>query len=44
VKATIASALLLLPHTATAAESQHRVISERVAKSMPTSYQAPDCG
>jgi tetratricopeptide (TPR) repeat protein len=44
VKATIASAILLLPLAATAAQSQQRVISERVAKSMPTSYQAPDCG
>jgi len=44
VKATIASAILLLPLAATAAESQQRVLSDRVAKSMPTSYQAPDCG
>ena len=44
MKATIASAVLLLPLAATAAESQQRVISDRVAKSMPTSYQAPDCG
>jgi tetratricopeptide (TPR) repeat protein len=44
VKATIASAVLLFPLAATAAESQQRVISERVAKSMPTTYQAPDCG
>ena len=44
MKATIASAILLLPLAATAAESQQRVLSERVAKSMPTSYQAPDCG
>jgi tetratricopeptide (TPR) repeat protein len=44
VKATIASAILLLPLAASAAESQQRVISDRVAKSMPTSYQAPDCG
>jgi tetratricopeptide (TPR) repeat protein len=44
VKATIASAILLLPLAATAAEAQQRVISDRVAKSMPTSYQAPDCG
>jgi tetratricopeptide (TPR) repeat protein len=43
VKATIASAMLLLSLAATA-ESQQPVISERVAKSMPTSYQAPDCG
>jgi tetratricopeptide (TPR) repeat protein len=44
VKATIASAILLLPLAATAAESQQRVISDRVAKSMPTTYRAPDCG
>jgi tetratricopeptide (TPR) repeat protein len=45
VKATIASAILLLPLAATAAESQQqRVLSDRVAKSMPTQYQAPDCG
>jgi tetratricopeptide (TPR) repeat protein len=44
VKATIASALLLLPLAATAAQSQQRVISDRVAKAMPTNYQAPDCG
>jgi tetratricopeptide (TPR) repeat protein len=44
VKATIASAILLLPLAATAVQSQQRVISDRVAKSMPTSYQAPDCG
>ena len=44
MKATIASAMLLLPLAATAAESQQRVISDRIAKSMPTSYQAPDCG
>jgi tetratricopeptide (TPR) repeat protein len=39
----IASAMLLLPLAATAAEAQ-QVISQRVAKSMPTSYQAPECG
>jgi tetratricopeptide (TPR) repeat protein len=44
VKATIASAILLLSLAASAAESQQRVLSDRVAKSMPTSYQAPDCG
>lgn len=43
MKATIASAMLFLSLAATA-ESQQRVVSERVAKSMPTSYQAPDCG
>ena len=45
MKAIIASALLLLPLTAGAAEAQQqRVISQRVAKSMPTAYRAPDCG
>jgi tetratricopeptide (TPR) repeat protein len=44
VKATIASAMLLLPLVAGAAESQQRVLSDRVAKAMPTNYQAPDCG
>ena len=44
MKATIASAVLFVSLAATAAEAQQRVISERVAKSMPTSYQAPDCG
>ncbi len=44
MKATIASAILLLPLAATAAESQQRVLSDRVAKSMPTTYRAPDCG
>jgi tetratricopeptide (TPR) repeat protein len=44
VKAMIASAMLLLLLAATAAEAQQRVISERVAKAMPTRYQAPDCG
>ena len=44
MKATIVSVILLLPLAATAAESQQRVLSVRVAKSMPTSYKAPDCG
>jgi tetratricopeptide (TPR) repeat protein len=44
VKATIASAILLLPLAAGAAESQQRVLSDRVAKAMPTTYRAPDCG
>jgi tetratricopeptide (TPR) repeat protein len=44
VKATIVSALLLLPLAATAAQSQQRVMSDRVAKAMPTTYKAPDCG
>jgi tetratricopeptide (TPR) repeat protein len=41
----IASAVLLLPLAATAAEAQQqRVLSDRVAKSMPNGYRAPDCG
>lgn len=44
MKATIASVILLLSLAATAAESQQRVTSERVAKAMPTNYQPPDCG
>jgi tetratricopeptide (TPR) repeat protein len=40
----IASAMLLLPLAATAAEAQQRVLSDRVAKAMPTTYRAPDCG
>jgi tetratricopeptide (TPR) repeat protein len=45
VRAMIASAVLLLPLAATTAEAQQqKVLSERVAKSMPTSYRAPDCG
>jgi tetratricopeptide (TPR) repeat protein len=44
VKATIVSAILLLPLAASAAESQQRVLSDRVAKAMPTTYRAPDCG
>jgi tetratricopeptide (TPR) repeat protein len=45
VRAMIASAVLLLSLTATTAEAQQqRVLSQRVAKSMPSSYRAPDCG
>jgi tetratricopeptide (TPR) repeat protein len=44
VRTMIASALLLLPLAAPAAEAQQQVISQRVAKSMPTAYQAPECG
>jgi tetratricopeptide (TPR) repeat protein len=47
VRAMIASAVLLLPLAATTtaeAQQQQRVLSQRVAKSMPTSYRAPDCG
>ena len=42
----IASAVLLLALAATTAEAQQqpRVLSMRVAKSMPTAYRAPDCG
>jgi tetratricopeptide (TPR) repeat protein len=42
----IASAVLLvLPLAATAAEAQQqRVLSQRVAKSMPSAYRAPECG
>jgi tetratricopeptide (TPR) repeat protein len=40
----IASAVLLLPLAATAAEAQQRVMSDRVAKAMPAAYRAPDCG
>jgi tetratricopeptide (TPR) repeat protein len=46
VRAMIAPAvLLLLPLAATTAEAQQqRVLSLRVAKSMPSAYRAPDCG
>jgi tetratricopeptide (TPR) repeat protein len=45
VRAILASAMLLLPLAATPAEAQQqRVLSQRVAKSMPTAYRAPDCG
>src|SRR5919108_2354527 len=41
----IASAVLLLPLAATTVEAQQqRVLSQRVAKSMPSAYRAPDCG
>jgi tetratricopeptide (TPR) repeat protein len=41
----IASAVLLLPLAAATAEAQQqKVLSQRVAKSMPSSYRAPDCG
>jgi tetratricopeptide (TPR) repeat protein len=41
----IASAVLLLPLAATTAQAQQqKVLSQRVAKSMPSSYRAPDCG
>ena len=45
MKAIIASAVLLLPLAAATAEAQQqKVLSQRVAKSMPTSYRAPECG
>ena len=45
MRAMIASAVLLLPLAATAAEAQQqKVLSQRVAKSMPSAYRAPDCG
>jgi tetratricopeptide (TPR) repeat protein len=45
VRAMIASAALLLPLAATAVDAQQpRVLSQRVAKSMPSAYRAPDCG
>jgi tetratricopeptide (TPR) repeat protein len=45
VKAIIASAVLLLPLAAATAEAQQqKVLSQRVAKSMPSSYRAPECG
>lgn len=44
MRAMIASAVLLLPLAATAAEAQQRVMSDRVAKAMPAAYRAPDCG
>ena len=37
MRAMIASAVLLLPLAATAAEAQQRVMSDRVAKAMPAS-------
>jgi tetratricopeptide (TPR) repeat protein len=46
VKVIFASAVLLVPLVATTAESQQqqqRVLSQRVAKAMPTQYQPPEC-
>jgi tetratricopeptide (TPR) repeat protein len=41
----IASAVLLLPLAAATAEAQQqKVLSQRVATSMPSTYRAPDCG
>lgn len=44
MKATIASAFLILAASAAPAAAQQRVLSDRVAKSMPTAYRAPECG
>jgi tetratricopeptide (TPR) repeat protein len=44
VKTMIASAVMLLSLAATRAEAQQQVLSQRVAKSMPTAYRAPECG
>jgi tetratricopeptide (TPR) repeat protein len=44
VKANIASALLLVAASATPALAQQPVLSDRVAKSMPTQYLPPNCG
>ena len=39
------AAVLLLPLAATAAEAQQqKVLSARIAQSMPSAYRAPDCG
>jgi tetratricopeptide (TPR) repeat protein len=44
VRATIASAFLALAASALPAAAQQQVLSDRVAKSMPSTYQAPECG
>jgi tetratricopeptide (TPR) repeat protein len=44
VRAMIAAAVWLLPLAATAEAQQQKVLSQRVAKSMPSAYRAPDCG
>jgi tetratricopeptide (TPR) repeat protein len=46
VRATIATALLALAASAlpAAAQQQQQVLSDRVAKSMPSTYKAPECG
>ena len=36
--------LLALPWLPAAAQQQQQVLSDRVAKSMPSRYQAPECG
>jgi tetratricopeptide (TPR) repeat protein len=44
VRATIASAFLALAASALPAVAQQPVLSERVAKAMPSTYKAPECG
>jgi tetratricopeptide (TPR) repeat protein len=44
VRATIASAFLALAASALPAAAQQQVLSDRVAKSMPSTYKAPECG
>ena len=46
MKATIASAYVALAVGVlpAAAQQQQQVLSDRVAKSMPSRYQAPECG
>ncbi len=44
MKATIASVLVLMPLASVAVHAQQqRVISDRVAQTMPTTYQTPQC-
>jgi tetratricopeptide (TPR) repeat protein len=44
VNAQIASAIILLSLGATAVDAQQPALNDRVAKSMPTQYQAANCG
>jgi tetratricopeptide (TPR) repeat protein len=44
VRATIASAFLALAASALPMAAQQQVLSDRVAKSMPNTYKAPECG
>jgi tetratricopeptide (TPR) repeat protein len=44
VRATIAWAFLALAASALPAAAQQQVLSDRVAKSMPSTYKAPECG
>jgi tetratricopeptide (TPR) repeat protein len=44
VNAKIASALLVLAALGNSAAAQQRVIDDRIAKSMPSSYRAAECG